>query len=76
MSGTRPTFYLVPVTTVLSQAVIEGQYPITNTCVLQCETPGRHASIGMEDVEYRKLAFKRFIAFKELADTNWADFTG
>ena len=30
-----------------------------------------HASTGMEDVEYRKLALKRFLAFKALAEIHW-----
>jgi len=38
MSGTRPTFYLVPVTTELNDAVITGQYPATQTRILRCAT--------------------------------------
>jgi hypothetical protein len=58
MSRTRPTFYLIPVTTQLSKAVITGQYPAIQTCVLRCATPARRACTGMEDVEYRKLALR------------------
>jgi len=74
MSGTRPTFYLVPVSTELSNAVITGQYPATQTRVLRCATvatPTRRASTGMEDTVYRKLALKRFVAFKALAKSHW-----
>ena len=74
MSGTRPTFYLVPVTMELNNAVITGQYPATETNVLKCATVATHtrrASTGMEDTEYRKLALKRFLAFKELAKSYW-----
>ncbi|KIJ15760.1 hypothetical protein PAXINDRAFT_176326 [Paxillus involutus ATCC 200175] len=71
MKGTRPTFYLVPVTTELSNAVITGQYPATQTQVLRCVTVARRASTGMEDTEYRKLALKRFLAFKALARSHW-----
>ncbi|KXN85097.1 hypothetical protein AN958_11701 [Leucoagaricus sp. SymC.cos] len=42
MSGTRPTFYLVPVTQELSTAVIGGVYPATETRVLKCVTVVAH----------------------------------
>ena len=42
MAGTRPTFYLVMVTTELSNAVITGQYPATPTVVLRCMTVATH----------------------------------
>jgi len=74
MSGTRPTFYLVPVTTELNDGVITGQYPATQIRILRCATVltrNRRASTGMEDVEYRKLALKRFLAFKALAEGHW-----
>jgi len=78
MTGTRPTFYLVPVTRTLSEAVMTGQYPETHqTKVLQCATTNMHArrsSEGMEDIEYRKLALKRFLAFKVLAKSHWELF--
>jgi hypothetical protein len=74
MTGTRPTFYLVPVTIELSHAVITGQYPAHQTCVLRCGTVPTYtqrASAGMEDAEYRKLALKRFLAFKTLSRSHW-----
>ncbi|KAJ6611472.1 hypothetical protein B0H10DRAFT_1882648 [Mycena sp. CBHHK59/15] len=74
MSGTRPTFYLVPVTLALSNAVEMGQYPSAETVVLMCVTVTRHscrASDGMEDAQYRKLALRRFLAFKTLAKSHW-----
>lgn len=77
MAGTRPTFYLVPVTRELSDAVMTGQYPINQTKVLKCTTTGvhaRHSSEGMEDIEYRKVALKRFLAFKTLAKSHWVHF--
>ncbi|KAF8952385.1 hypothetical protein BDZ97DRAFT_2083535 [Flammula alnicola] len=77
MTGTRPTFYLVPVTPELSDAIILGQYPATQTQVLQCVTTRVHArttSEGMENVEYRKLALKRLLAFKKLAKRHWEQF--
>ncbi|TFK41593.1 hypothetical protein BDQ12DRAFT_564494, partial [Crucibulum laeve] len=63
MSSTCPTFYLVPVTEELSNAVIHGQYPANQTRVLKCVTVARHNE-GMEDAEYRQLALKPFLAFK------------
>ena len=77
MTGTRPTFYLVPVTQNLSDAIILGQYPATQTQVLKCVTTRVHArttSEGMENVEYRKLALKRLLAFKALAKSHWEQF--
>ena len=78
MTGTRPIFYLVPVTGELSNAVIAGQYPATQTRVLRCVTTAEHtatqiwcATTGMEDTEYRKLALKRFPSFKALAKSHW-----
>ena len=77
MTGTRPTFYLVPVTQNLSDAIILGQYPATQTQVLKCVTTRVHArttSEGMEYIEYRKLALKRLLAFKALAKSHWEQF--
>ena len=74
MTGTHPDFYLVPVTTALSNSVIIAQRPNTQTRVLHCPTIGPHkqgVSVGMEDPEYRRLALKRFLAFKELAQRHW-----
>ena len=76
MSGTTPTFYLVPVTVELSNAVMTAQYPTTQTRVLKCVTVvyQRRISDGMADGEFRKLALKRFIAFKSLAKTIGSSF--
>ena len=73
MSGTRPTFYLVPITAELSNAVMSGEYPKNTTQVLRCVTKATniHISTGMGNVEYRKLALKRLLAFKELAKSHW-----
>jgi len=73
MSGTRPTFYLVPVTTELNEAVIAGRYPEHTTVVLRCATvvADTPTFVGMEDTEYRRFALKRFLAFKELAKSHW-----
>ncbi|KAJ7777153.1 hypothetical protein B0H16DRAFT_1504502 [Mycena metata] len=42
MSGTRPTFYLVPVTLELSNAIATAQYPSSETVVLKCVTVMAH----------------------------------
>ncbi|KAJ6503563.1 hypothetical protein C8R45DRAFT_1091338 [Mycena sanguinolenta] len=74
MSRTRPTFYLVPVTRQLSEAVVTGQYPPSETVVSMCVTiagHSRHVSEGMEGIPYRKVALQRFLAFRTLAKTHW-----
>jgi hypothetical protein len=74
MNRTRPTFFVVPVTTELSDAVIAGQYPTARTEVLRCATEAAHVQgteIGMEDIEYRKLVLRRFLTFKEVAKSHW-----
>lgn len=74
MVQTRPTFYLVPVTTALCNAVVSGMFPATQTKVPYCPTIPAHmkyASLGAQDTEYRKLILKRFLAFKALAKTHW-----
>jgi len=77
MIGTRPTFYLVPVTQELSDAVITGRWPKVETKVLKCVTVvphNRRLSEGMEMPEYRKVAFQRMIAFKAIAKSQWEKF--
>ena len=77
MTGTRPTFYLVPVTQELSDAVITGQWPKVETRVRKCITVAGHnrgLSEGMETPEYRRVAFQRMIAFKALAKSQWEKF--
>ncbi|PPQ94213.1 hypothetical protein CVT25_006873 [Psilocybe cyanescens] len=77
MFGTTPTFYLVPVTRELSDAVKTGQYPTSQTQVLKCVTTAGYpiqVRKGMVDTEFRKLCLKRFIAFKSLARGYWQQF--
>lgn len=81
MSGTSPTFYIVPVSQALSTAVVTGQNhsPTTETNCFKCVTALQHsagdrqrrANEGMEDTEYRKLALRRFLAFKTIAQSHW-----
>jgi hypothetical protein len=77
MNGTRPTFYLVPVTRALSTAVATGQYPEAQTKVVKCVTtlgPDHPLTEGMEEPEYRRVAFQHFMAFKSLAKEYWQTF--
>jgi len=70
MIGTRPIFYLVPVTKALSDVVITGQWPSVKTEVLKCVTVAGHnrwSSEGMETPEYRMVGLECFIAFEALA---------
>jgi len=77
MTGTHPTFYLVPVTKELSDGVITGRWPEVETEVLMCVTvlgQNRRLSEGMETPEYRRVTFQRMIAFKALAKSQWERF--
>ena len=79
MSGTRPTFYLVPVTAALSTAIKTGQYPAAETVVQKCDIKPTHTrnfsdGVGMDNLVYRKLALERFLAFKALAKSHWNEF--
>jgi len=73
MVGVRPTFYLVPVTKALSDAVISSQYPSGRTEVLKCEVASDHDK-DMEEPEYRGVALQYYVAFKSLAKSHWENF--
>jgi hypothetical protein len=77
MIGTRPIFYLVPVTKALSDAVVTGQWAPVPTKVLKCVTVAGHnrrVREGMETPEYRKVALERFVAFNAVAKSHWKKF--
>lgn len=77
MTGTRPTFYLVPVTKELSDGVASGQWPGLETKVLKCVTVvahNRRPNEGMETPGYRKVALQRLRAFGSLAERYWREF--
>ncbi|KAI9566181.1 hypothetical protein HD554DRAFT_2315632 [Boletus coccyginus] len=74
--GTRPIFYVVPVTKELTMAVEMGQYPEHLTEVRRCvvgEEKGR-VSEGMEQLDFRLEALKHYILFRSLAKSLWSDF--
>jgi hypothetical protein len=76
MIGTRPIFYLVPVTRELNEAVATGQYPLTPTIVKKCvvASNSRRLSEGMESPDFRQLALRHYTAFRTLAEAHWSAF--
>jgi hypothetical protein len=75
MSGTCPTFCLIPVTQELSTAVKRGKYPANETKALKCVTviddTQSYTRWVMKDIEHRKTTLQRFLAFKMLASSYW-----
>ncbi|KAG2130536.1 hypothetical protein BD769DRAFT_635695 [Suillus cothurnatus] len=67
MVGTRVTFYLVPVTDELNNAVVYGTYPESETKVRKCQCKVDGVDGGMEDPVYRTRALQQYIAFRDLA---------
>lgn len=74
ISGTYPSFYLILVIEALSNAVMSSQYLETPTAVSKHVTAladTHHPSLGMEYLEYRKVALGSFITFKNLTCLYW-----
>jgi hypothetical protein len=65
MIGTRPIFYVVPVTDRLSEAVATGQFPRHRTEVPKfvVPMPNRKVAEGMEEPQSRKAALEYLHAF-------------
>ncbi|KAI9456244.1 hypothetical protein BJY52DRAFT_1108210, partial [Lactarius psammicola] len=65
MVRTGPTFYLVPVTQKLSEAVATGKYPPSSTAVTKCVvvSKSRRLSEDMETPEFRRIALQHYAAF-------------
>ena len=76
MIGTRPIFYLVPVTRELSDAVATAQYPLSPTSVKKCAVLSNSCRLseGMENPDFRQLALRHLTAFRTLAETHWSAF--
>ncbi|KAF8224599.1 hypothetical protein L208DRAFT_1409990 [Tricholoma matsutake] len=76
MIGTRPIFYLVPVTRELSEAVATAQFPLSLTLVKKCvvASNSRRLSEGMETPGFRQLALRHYTAFRTLAEAHWSAF--
>ncbi|KAL1748446.1 hypothetical protein HDZ31DRAFT_29537 [Schizophyllum fasciatum] len=79
--GTRPVFYLVPVTLMLSKAAMLGLSPVPNkTEVRRCVTamPPKNGRLqlgaDMDKLEFRKLAMLRLAQFHAVAKAHWTAF--
>ncbi|KAF8815663.1 hypothetical protein BYT27DRAFT_7230171 [Phlegmacium glaucopus] len=74
MIGTRPIFYLVPVTRKLSRAVAKGHYTAIPTVVKRCVvvSDSRRLGEGMENPNFRQVALQHFAAFCTLAEAHWS----
>jgi len=76
MIGTRPIFYLVPVTQELSEGVVTGQYPPSSTVVNKCVAASNSCRLskGMETPDFRQVALQHYTAFRTLAMAHWSTF--
>ncbi|KZP31648.1 hypothetical protein FIBSPDRAFT_775593 [Athelia psychrophila] len=72
MVGSSPTFYKVPVTTELAQAVALGEYPATPTIVYahlpDVPRPDRRLSEGMKPLDNRRSIMACYEAFKQFVN--------
>lgn len=75
MVGTHPAFYLVPVTNMLSNAVLNGTYPLSRTRVRRCRCEVVGVNGGMENPAYRTHALQYYVAFRVLAKSYWEMFS-
>ena len=70
MCGSAPTLYKIPVTQELLVAVENGQFPLAPTIVQRFYPRGPeqiiYNSLGMQDLENRRLAFQCFEALRQL----------
>ena len=69
MTGTSPTFFKIPITSELMEAVRLGQYPPTPTVVMmhlpEVRRPARRLSEGMRPLDSRGKILACFQAFKQ-----------
>jgi hypothetical protein len=74
--GSSPTFYKIPVTKQLSQAVELGQFPVTQTIVYAhlpaVSCPARRLSEGMKPLDNRRHILACYEAFRQFV--NWWAF--
>lgn len=72
MKGTAPTFYKVPVTTTLVNAVATGMYPTQETVVYahipDIPRPARRWSEGMRPLDNRRIILSCYEAFKSFVN--------
>ena len=76
MIGTLPTFYLVPVTRNLSDAVAASQHPLSPTVVQKCVVTSNSLGLseGMKNRDFRQVALQHYAAFRTLAEAHWSAF--
>jgi hypothetical protein len=78
MVGTQPQFYLAQVTSALSSAVAFGRYPPQATVITSCRPPHFPIpchQVGMEHVDYRRIALQYYVTFLERAEECWQEIT-
>lgn len=72
MTGTSPTFFKIPVTLELIEAVQRGEYPATPTVVAmhrpEVPRPTRRLSEGMRPLDNRRCILACFEAFKQFVN--------
>lgn len=73
--GTHPAFYLIPVTNMLSNAVLNGTYPLSRTRVQRCRCEVVGVNGGMENPACRTHALQHYVAFRVLAKSYWEMFS-
>ena len=78
MIGTRPIFYIVPVTEELSEAVLAGQYPASQTVVNKCVVVSSSGRLNedMESPDFRLVAIQHFHAFRKFVWDHWRNASG
>ncbi|KAF9529859.1 hypothetical protein CPB83DRAFT_875338 [Crepidotus variabilis] len=73
--GTRPIFYIIPVTQELSTAVERGEYPEHLTEVKKYVVGDRRRlGEGMNNPDFRLEALKHYSLFLPLATSLWSEF--
>src|SRR6266702_724987 len=72
MTGTSPTFFKIPVTLELIEAVLRGEYPATPTVVAmhrpEVPRPALRLSEGMRPLDNRRCILACFEAFKQFVN--------
>lgn len=68
MVGTRPTFFKIPVTKELCDAVARGNYPFHKTVVKRCSLHHAHAAFGLSNPEFRRFAIPYYLRLRDFVD--------
>ncbi|KAH0586279.1 hypothetical protein H2248_007526 [Termitomyces sp. 'cryptogamus'] len=67
MNGMQPAFYRIPVSLELADGVMGGNYPAHETIIQRCTTYSEKKNLY--DPEFRKLAFKHFLLFRDVVNS-------